>query len=427
MAVEKSQQLWARAVEHLPGGVNSPVRAFRGVGGEPFFVVSGQGPYLRTEDGQEYIDYVLGYGPLILGHAHPGVLEAVYRQAQRGLSFGTPTRLEVEMAERLSQAVSSAPMLRMVNSGTEATMTALRVARGVTGRRYVVKFAGSYHGHHDSLLIKAGSGAATLGVPDSAGVPADIAALTLTSPYNDVDALTRLFRDYGSDIAAVIAEPVAGNMGTVLPEAGFLEAIRTLTVRYGALWVSDEVMTGFRVNWGSVAEARGLMPDLITLAKVIGAGMPMGAYGGAREYLSLVSPLGPVYQAGTFSGNAVALAAGMAQLTEVARPGFYETLSAHTAALADGLLERAQKHHVDVAVNRAGGMFTLFFRSKPPRNFDEVLQSDADRYSRWFHGMLDRGVFLPPSPFETVFLSSAHTDVEISRTLEAADQVFKTL
>lgn len=419
--------LWERAGRVLPGGVNSPVRSFRGVGQEPFFVKSGQGAYLYDEEGRRYLDYVLGYGPFILGHAHPGVVQAVTDQAQRGLSYGVPTRLEVDMAEYLQASIPSLELVRMVNSGTEATMTALRVARGATGRRYVVKFAGSYHGHHDSLLIKAGSGAATLGVPDSAGVPADIAALTLTVPYNDIEALRSVFAQHGRDIAAVIAEPVAGNMGTVPPVAGFLESIRDLTQAYGSLWVSDEVMTGFRINFGSVAQARGLQPDLITLAKVIGAGMPVGAYGGLKPYLSLVAPLGPVYQAGTFSGNAVAMAAGLAQLDVVSQPGFYDALAQRTHALATGLVERAKRHHVEAAANIQGGMFTLFFREYSPTNFDEVLESDQATYRRYFQGMLERGVFMPPSQFETVFLSSAHTDDDIDRTLDAADAVFQGL
>ncbi len=419
--------LWERAGQVMPGGVNSPVRSFRGVGGEPFFVRSAHGAYLQDEDGREYLDYVMGYGPLILGHAHPDVVAAVKAQAERGLSYGVPTRREVEMAEFLVRVIDTAEMLRMVNSGTEATMTALRIARGATGRPRVIKFAGSYHGHHDSLLIKAGSGAATVGVPDSAGVPPEIAQLTVTVPYNDIDALKAAFRQYGREVAAVIAEPVAGNMGTVLPVPGFLEAIREMTREYGALWVSDEVMTGFRINFGSVAEARGLEPDLITLAKVIGAGMPVGAYAGRSQYLSLVAPMGPVYQAGTFSGNAVAMAAGLAQLRVVAQEGFYQTLARRTSALAEGLLERARRHNLAAAVNQVGGMYTLFFRTAPPQNFDEVMESNREHYRRYFHGMLERGIYMPPSPFETAFVSAAHTDNDIDKTLEAADSVFRTL
>ncbi|PSR22418.1 MAG: glutamate-1-semialdehyde-2,1-aminomutase [Sulfobacillus acidophilus] len=421
------ESLWERATRIFPGGVNSPVRSFRGVGGQPFFVREAHDAYLVDETGRSYLDYVMGYGPLILGHAHRQVVKAVREQAQRGLAYGVPTQLEVEMGEFLSASVRTAEMLRLVNSGTEATMTALRIARGVTGRRLVVKFAGSYHGHHDSLLIKAGSGAATLGVPDSAGVPPEIAALTLTVPYNDAEALRAVFQQYGRDIAAVIAEPVAGNMGTVPPVAGFLETIRALTQQYGALWVSDEVMTGYRVNFGSVAESRGLNPDLITLAKVIGAGMPVGAYGGKRAYLEQVAPLGPVYQAGTFSGNPVAVAAGLAQLHVIAQERFYLELEERTKTLAQGLVERGRRHGLDVSVNQQGAMMTLFFRSTPPRNFAQVQQSDQDRYRRYFHGMLERNVFMPPSPFETAFISSAHTDDDVEMTLAAADAVFRTL
>jgi len=419
--------LWDRAQRVLPGGVNSPVRSFRGVGGQPFFADRGEGPYLISEDGTRYIDYVMGYGPLILGHAHPAVVDAVERQAARGIGYGVPTRREVEMAEFLTHHIPGLDMVRLVNSGTEATMTALRIARAATGRPRVVKFAGSYHGHHDSLLIKAGSGAATLGVPDSAGVPPEIAALTITVPYNDVGALEDAFRQYGSEIAAVIAEPVAGNMGTVVPDEDFLPAIRSITERYGALWISDEVMTGFRVGLGTVASQRGLTPDLVTLAKVIGAGMPVGAYGGKREYLSLIAPAGPVYQAGTFSGNPIATAAGLAQLHEVVKPGFYSALVTRTEQLAKGLVERARRHNIPVSVHQAGAMFTLFFRDTPPRNFDEVNRSDTERYRRYFHLMLERGVFMPPSPFESVFVSSRHDAEVVEKTLAAAEQVFQKL
>ncbi|MCL5116422.1 MAG: glutamate-1-semialdehyde 2,1-aminomutase [Firmicutes bacterium] len=424
---QNAASLWARAQGVLPGGVNSPVRSFRGVGGEPFFAREGRGAYLTAESGQHYLDYVMGYGPLILGHAHPDVVKAVATQAERGLSYGTPTRAEVDLAERIRTAIPALEMMRMVNSGTEATMSALRIARGATGRKRVVKFTGSYHGHHDSLLIRAGSGAATLGVPDSAGVPAEIAALTITLPYNDIEALRFVFTQYGAEIAAVIAEPVAGNMGTVPPVPGFLETIRELTRMHGALWVSDEVMTGFRVTYGSVAASRGLDPDLITLAKVIGAGMPVGAYGGKREYMEMVAPLGPVYQAGTFSGNPVAMAAGLAQLDVVSKPDFYDTLTERTRTLAEGLLERARRHHIEASVNQAGAMMTLFFRAEAPRNFDEVVDSNQERYRRYFHGMLERGIFMPPSPFETAFPSWMHGDQEIEKTLQAADAVFGQL
>ncbi|MCY0898163.1 MAG: glutamate-1-semialdehyde 2,1-aminomutase [Firmicutes bacterium] len=422
-----TESLWQRATKVLPGGVNSPVRSFRGVGGQPFFVREGHGPYVIAEDGTRYLDYVMGYGPLILGHAHPRVVEAIREQVGRGISFGIPTRLEVELAEELAGAISVVDMVRLVNSGTEATMSALRVARAVTGRPRVLKFSGCYHGHHDSLLVKAGSGAATMGVPDSAGVPEPIAALTLTVPYNDSDAVRQAFRNYGKEIAAVIVEPVAGNMGTVPPVPGFLETIEEVTKAYGALWISDEVMAGFRVNYGSVAEVRGLHPDIITLAKVIGAGMPVGAYAGKREYLSLVAPSGPVYQAGTFSGNALAMAAGLAQLNVVKAPDFYAPLVERTRLLAQGLVERAKRHGIAASYHQAGAMFALFFRAQAPLNFDEVMETDAALYRQYFHGMLSAGIFMPPSPYESVFVSAAHSDEDIERTLVAADRVFARL
>lgn len=418
---------WERAQAVLPGGVNSPVRSFRGVGGKPFFVRRGQGPFLYDVDGREYIDYVMSYGPLILGHAHPEVVAAAVGQIPDGLSYGAPTPLEVEMAELLTGSVRGLEMVRMVNSGTEATMSALRVARGVTGRRRVVKFTGCYHGHHDSLLIKAGSGAATMGVPDSAGVPADLAALTLTAPYNDSGAIEYLFGEFGQDIAAVIMEPVAGNMGTVLPQEEFLATVGRLTRQWGALWVLDEVMTGYRVDWGGAVNLYGLDADLVCLAKVIGAGMPVGAYGGKREYMRLVSPLGPVYQAGTLSGNPVAMAAGLAQLRHIGGRPFYADLAERTRRLADGLVDRARRHGVAASANVAGAMFTLFFSDKPPANFDEVSRSDTERYRKYFHGMLEMGVFMPPSPFETAFPSAAHDDEVVERTLVAADAVFAAL
>jgi glutamate-1-semialdehyde 2,1-aminomutase len=397
------------------------------VGGEPFFTAAAEGPYLVSEEGRRYIDYVMGYGPLILGHAHPAVVAAITEQAQRGVHYGTPTRLEVEMAEFLTGAVTGLEVVRMVNSGTEATMAALRVARAVTGRQRIVKFAGSYHGHFDGLLVKAGSGAATLGVPDSAGVLEAVARMTVTVPYNDLEALRAVFQQYGPEIAAVIAEPIAGNMGTVVPDPNFLPTIRQLTRESGALWISDEVMTGFRVGFGTVAQQQGLQPDLVTMAKVIGGGLPVGAYGGSRAVMAWVAPSGPVYQAGTFSGNPVALAAGLAQLNEVSRPGFYVQLAEKTRHLATELAARARRHHIPASFHCAGGMFTLFFCDKPPQNFDQVAQSDRERYRRYFHGMLERGIFMPPSPFESVFVSQSHGEREIEATLTAADDVFSAL
>lgn len=419
--------LWERAQQILPGGVNSPVRSFRGVGGTPFFGSRAQGPYLWDATGRQLIDYVMSYGPLLLGHAHPAVVEATQKQAQLGLSYGVPTGLEVEMAETLVEAVPPMEMVRMVNSGTEATMSALRVARGVTGRRRIIKFTGCYHGHHDSLLIRAGSGAATLGIPDSLGVPSQLAELTLTADYNSKEQVQSLFEQFGSEIAAVIMEPIAGNMGTVLPDPGFLSFIRNITREYGALWILDEVMTGFRVQWGGATRWWELDPDLICLAKVIGAGMPVGAYGGRRQYMELVAPLGPVYQAGTLSGNPVAMAAGLAQLSQIHAPHQYDMLHERVRYLAAGMEERARKRGVAATVVIAGGMFTLFFSHHAPRNFREVQATDIERYRRYFHGMLEEGIFMPPSPYETVFPSLAHDERVIEETLQAADRVFQGL
>ncbi len=421
------EDYWQRAQQLLPGGVNSPVRAFRGVGGEPFFIKRGEGPYLEDVNGTRYIDFVMSYGPLILGHAHPRVVQAVMQQASQGLSYGAPSPLEIRMAEILSEAVPHLEMVRMVNSGTEATMAAIRLARGVTGRARIVKFSGSYHGHGDSLLVKAGSGAAAMGVPDSLGVPSPLAALTLSVPYNDTEALNAVFHDHGEEIAAVIMEPVAGNMGTILPVPEFLEAVRELTRHYGSLWIVDEVMTGFRVAWGGASRLFGLDPDLICLAKVIGAGMPVGAFGGKREYMQQISPLGAVYQAGTLSGNPVAMAAGVAQLEEIHQPEFYSQLGEKTQELANQLVERGRKHGMAVSANAIGGMFTLFFADRPPQNFDEVRRCDHARYRKFFHGMLKAGVFFPPSPFESVFPSWAHTHVTLDSTLQAAEHVFQEL
>ncbi len=421
------ESYWQRAQELLPGGVNSPVRSFRGVGGEPFFVERGEGAYLEDVHGTRYIDFVMSYGPLILGHAHPRVVQAVTRQASKGLSYGTPTELEIKMAEILCEAVPGVEMVRMVNSGTEATMAAIRLARGITGRARIVKFSGSYHGHGDSLLVKAGSGAATMGIPDSQGVPESLAALTLSVPYNDTESLRAVFGERGEEIAAVITEPVAGNMGTILPAPGFLETIRDLTRQYGSLWIVDEVMTGFRVAWGGASRLFGLDPDLVCLAKVIGAGMPVGALGGKRHYMQQIAPLGPVYQAGTLSGNPVAMAAGVAQLEAIHQPGFYSELEEKTRELANQLVERGRAHGVSVSTNTIGGMFTLFFADAPPRNFDEVNRCDHARYRKFFHGMLEGGVFFPPSPFESAFPSSAHTQATIESTLKVAERVFQGL
>ena len=418
---------WERAVAVIPGGVNSPVRSFRGVGGEPFLVQRGAGARLEAVDGRQFIDYVMSYGPLILGHAHAGVVRAAQEAAAQGLSFGAPTPLEVRLAEKLVDALPGLEMVRMVNSGTEATMAALRVARAATGRSRVVKFTGCYHGHHDSLLIRAGSGAATLGVPDSAGVPGVMAELTIALPYNDRDALAEAFRRWGPDIAAVIVEPVAGNMGTVLPAPGFLEDLRAMTRATGALLVMDEVMTGFRVAWGGAQVRYGIEPDLTCLAKVIGGGLPVAAYGGRRDLMEWVAPLGPVYQAGTLSGNPVGMAAGLAQLDAIGGPEFYGRLEASTRALADGLQERAARRGQTVTTVAVGGMLSLFFASAAPQDFDAVMATDTDRFRRFFHAMLEAGVFWPPSPFETAFLSAAHDAAIIDETLAAADRAFASL
>lgn len=419
---------WQRSSRAMPGGVSSPVRSFRGVGGDPFFVQGGSGARLFDTTGRSYLDYVMSYGPLILGHAPEPVRAAIVEQAQAGTSYGAPTPLEVEMAELLIGAYPGLDMVRLVNSGTEATMSALRVARAATGRPLVVKFSGCYHGHHDSLLVKAGSGAATLGVPDSAGVPSAMTDLTVVVDYNDERALAQLFSQRGAEIAAVIVEPVAGNMGTVPPLPTFLPTLRALTLESGSLLIFDEVMTGFRVGWHGAAGHYGVTPDLVTLAKVIGAGLPVGAYGGARRWMELVAPLGPVYQAGTLSGNPLAMAAGLAQLRSIASDAaFYSKLQARVEALASGLVEQAQKHGIAASASTVGGMMSLFFRESAPRNFAEVSASDEGRYRAYFHGLLQRGVFMPPSMYETVFVSAAHTDADIAETLNAADQVFQTL
>lgn len=418
---------WNRAQQVLPGGVNSPVRSFGRVGGTPFFVERGEGAELVAVDGRRWIDYVMSWGALILGHAHPAVVAASQAAVARGLSFGAPTPAEVRLAERIREALPTVEMVRMVNSGTEATMSALRVARAVTGRDVVVKFAGCYHGHHDSLLVRAGSGAATFGVPDSAGVPAAWASLTVSLPYNDTESVADLFRREGSRIAAVIVEPVAGNMGTVLPRPGFLEALREETRAAGALLIFDEVMTGFRVDWGGAQRRYAVEPDLTCLGKVIGGGMPVAAYGGRAEYLRQVAPLGPVYQAGTLSGNPVGMAAGLAQLDAIGGPEFYPPLEAAATALAEGLAERARRRRVPLAGVVAGGMVSVFFADRAPTRFEEVEATDHGRFRRFFHALLERGVFWPPSPYESAFVSQAHTPEVIEATLRAADDAFAGL
>jgi glutamate-1-semialdehyde 2,1-aminomutase len=404
----------------MPGGVNSPVRAFRGVGGTPFFVARGDGARLLDVDGRAYLDYVMSWGPLILGHAPKPVLEAVRQALERGTSYGAPTPGEVELARELAAAVPSMEMLRLVSSGTEAAMSALRLARGVTGRSRIVKFEGGYHGHADSLLVKAGSGGATFGVPDSLGVPPELAQLTLTVPYNDLDAVRAVLEAEGRDVAAVIVEPVAGNMGVVPPRAGFLAGLRELTARHGALLVFDEVITGFRVAYGGAQARYGVVPDLTILGKIIGGGLPVAAYGGRREIMERVSPLGGVYQAGTLSGNPLAVAAGLATLRALREPRVYETLETRAAALEAGLRDAAARARVPATVNRVGSMLTAFFTDGPVHDWSSAARADRARYGAFFHAMLERGIYLAPSQFEAAFLSLAHSADDLAATLHAA-------
>ncbi len=423
----RSHDLFTRAQALMPGGVNSPVRAFKSVGGEPFFTARADGPYLFDVDDNRYIDYVGSWGPMIVGHNHPAVLNAVVETAARGLSFGTPNPLEVTMAETLTRLIPSCEMVRMVNSGTEATLSAIRLARGATGRMRMVKFEGGYHGHGDSFLVKAGSGALTFGVPTSPGVPKALADLTLTLPYNDFDAATALFDECGDDIACLIIEPVVGNANCLPPRPGFLQHLRELCTRHGALLIFDEVMTGFRVALGGAQARYGVTPDLSTFGKVIGGGMPVGAYGGRRELMQQISPAGPIYQAGTLSGNPVAMAAGLAMLELIQTPGFYADLEAKSNALCDGLEAAAKEAGVPFSTQRVGGMFGLFFSAHKVDTYAGALACDTAAFNRFFHEMLDRGVFLAPSAFEAGFVSSAHDDAVIAQTLEAARAAFHAL
>ena len=423
----QSHDLFTRAQALMPGGVNSPVRAFKSVGGEPFFTERSEGPYLFDVDGNRYIDYVGSWGPMIVGHNHPKVLDAVIETAKRGLSFGTPNPLEVTMAETFTRLIPSCEMVRMVNSGTEATLSAIRLARGATGRMRMVKFEGGYHGHGDSFLVKAGSGALTFGVPTSPGVPKALADLTLTLPYNDFDAATALFDECGDDIACLIIEPVVGNANCLPPREGFLQHLRDLCTRHGALLIFDEVMTGFRVALGGAQARYGVTPDLSTFGKVIGGGMPVGAYGGRRELMQRISPAGPIYQAGTLSGNPVAMAAGLAMLDLIQAPGFYESLDAKSNALCDGLEAAAKDAGVPFSTQRVGGMFGMFFSADKVDTYAGALACDTAAFNRFFHEMLDRGVFLAPSAFEAGFVSSAHDDAVIAQTIEAARAAFHAL
>jgi len=416
----------ARAV--IAGGVNSPVRAFAGVGGEPVFFKSASGAWVEAEDGRRFIDYVGSWGPMILGHAHPAVIDAVVETAKNGLSFGAPCVLETQIAARISSMVPSIERLRMVSSDTEATMSAIRLARGHTGRDKIVKFEGCYHGHSDSLLIKAGSGALTLGVPSSPGVPGELAAHTITLSYNDIDAVSEAFDSIGNDIACVIVEPVAGNMNMVPPEPGFLEALREACSQHGTVLIFDEVMTGFRVAKGGAQALFGIKPDLTTLGKIVGGGMPAAAFGGRADIMADISPDGPVYQAGTLSGNPVAMAAGLATLELIDQPGFYEQLTERTHQLVSGLAGAAVDAGIPLSVEYAGGMFGCVFTDQGPvRSFSQVAAADVERFKRFFHGMLDAGIYLAPSAFEAGFVSAAHGDDEIQQTIAAASKVFAAL
>jgi len=423
--MSKSEELFRRAQELIPGGVNSPVRAFRAVGGHPLFIQQGEGSHIWDVDGREYIDYVGSWGPLIFGHRPPEVMKALQQILDIGTSFGAPTKLEVELAERITTFFPSVEKVRLVNSGTEATMSAVRLARGFTGRERIVKFDGCYHGHGDSLLVKAGSGVATLGLPDSPGVPQSLAGLTTVLPFNNPDALKSEFDRRGRDIACVIVEPVAGNMGCVAPRAGYLELLRDLTKRSGSILIFDEVMTGFRVARGGAQQVYGIEPDLTTLGKIIGGGLPVGAYGGRAEIMNHVAPAGPVYQAGTLSGNPLAVAAGLATLRRLDEAPPYKNLETLGSLLERGLIEAASNAGTPVRVNRVGSMLTLFFTNQDVTDFESAKTSDTQRFNRFFHVMLNEGIYLPPSQFEAAFISAAHTTPDIERTTEAVAKALK--
>jgi glutamate-1-semialdehyde 2,1-aminomutase len=420
----RNQQLFEQSQKLIPGGVNSPVRAFRSVGGTPVFFKRGHGAYLWDEDDKQYIDYVGSWGPMILGHAHPSVIQAVKQAAEQSLSFGAPTARELEMAELLIKLVPSMEQVRLVSSGTEATMSAIRLARGFTGRSKILKFEGCYHGHADALLVKAGSGALTFGQPSSAGVPPEVAAHTLTLSYNDSAAVEALFDQIGSEIACVIVEPVAGNMNLIAPAPGFLQTLREQCSKHGAVLIFDEVMTGFRVALGGAQALYGIKPDLTTLGKVIGGGLPVGAFGGRADIMACLAPVGPVYQAGTLSGNPVAVAAGLATLKLVQEPGFYDRLATITRQFVEGLCAVAKEKGIAFSAQSVGGMFGLYFSAQVPTSYAEVMQCDKGAFNRFFHAMLDEGVYLAPSAFEAGFVSAAHGDAEIGKTLEAARRAF---
>ena len=427
MTTSKNDILFERAQKSTPGGVNSPVRAFRSVGGTPRFITRAEGPYFWDADGKRYIDYIGSWGPAIVGHAHPEVVQAVQEAATRGLSFGAPTEAEIEMAEEICRLVPSIEQVRLVSSGTEATMSALRLARGATGRDKIVKFEGCYHGHADSLLVKAGSGLLTFGNPTSAGVPEDFVKHTLVLDYNNVEAVRAAFAEYGAEIACVIVEPVAGNMNLIKGTPAFLSALRELCTEHGAILIFDEVMCGFRVGLGGAQELYGIKPDLTALGKVIGGGLPVAAFGGSKELMSKMSPVGAVYQAGTLSGNPVAVAAGMSTLKLIQQPGFYDSLARSARRLADGLTAAAREAGVTFCADAQGGMFGLYFSATPPNNYAEMMAGDREKFNVFFHRMLDEGVYFAPAAFEAGFVSARHDDAVIDATIEAAKKVFATL
>ncbi len=423
-----AHELFITAQQYIPGGVNSPVRAFKGVGGDPIFIQRAQGAYLYDCEGKRYIDYVGSWGPMIAGHAHPQVIEAVQQAVQNGLSYGAPTEIETQLASKICELIPSIDLVRMVNSGTEATMTAIRLARGYTGRDKIVKFSGCYHGHVDSLLVKAGSGVLTLGLPNSPGIPASLAEHTLTLNYNDIEQVKTVFAEIGEQIAAIIVEPVAGNMNCILPQDGFLQGLRAICDQYGSVLIFDEVMTGFRVALGGAQSLFNVTPDLTCLGKVIGGGMPVGAFGGKREIMQHIAPLGAVYQAGTLSGNPIAMTAGLATLDIISQPDFFTNLTQKTTYFVQSILEHAQRANIPMTGVSVGGMMGLFFtEAVAVTNFDQVMQCHVERFKIFFHAMLDKGIYFAPSAFEAGFISSAHTDADIAETLAAAKSVFATL
>lgn len=425
---QRSEQLFEAAQKHIPGGVNSPVRAFKAVGGSPVFFERAEKAHLYDADGNRYIDFVQSWGPMILGHNHPDVIAAVKAQLDKGMTFGAPTELEIQLADKLCELVPGMDMVRMVNSGTEATMSAIRLARGFTGRDKIIKFEGCYHGHSDSLLVKAGSGALTLGVPSSPGVPASLADHTVTLTYNDIDGVKKAFAEIGAEVACIILEPVAGNMSCIPPVEGFLETLRAECTNHGALLIIDEVMTGFRVHPQCAVGRFNIDADLITLGKVIGGGMPVGAFGGKREIMEQIAPLGPVYQAGTLSGNPVAMTAGLTTLGLITQPGFHEAVFAKTTQFVEGLQQRADAANIPMTTNHVGSMFGIFFTEETSvTNYQQVMACNTERFSKFFHGMLEAGIYLAPAAYEAGFMSAAHTDEDIQFALDAAAQVFKTL